>query len=326
MIDPQFCTTARFVIASEGRAITALAQRIDNTFAQACQMLLACQGHIIVIGVGKSGHIARKIAATFASTGSPAFFVHASEASHGDLGMLTKADIILVISYSGETQEIINILSSLSSLQLPVIALTKSDQSTLAKHATLTLVIPKVQEADPLGLVPSTSTTASLVMGDALAIALSTARNFTASDFVKTHPKGSLGLHLSLRVSEIMRTEAHIPACTPDTMLIHAIVEMSKKCLGSILILDQDRKLIGIFTDGDLRRAVDQNIDLRRTVIEQHMHRSCKTITVDCLASEALIMMEEYKITALPVLDTDNTLRGVIHIHDLLSQGMRLDH
>ncbi len=319
----KFCESGLEVIKTEAEAISGLAKQIGADFEKACNYLFNCEGHIIVIGIGKSGHIGNKIAATLASTGSPAFFVHAAEANHGDLGMINTKDVVLAISHSGETDELISILPTLKLLKIPFILLTGNPHSTLAQQATVTLNIPIEQEACSLGLAPTSSSTAALVMGDAIAVSLLNARGFTCEDFAKVHPKGQLGRRLLLKVSDIMHKGAAIPQVSSGTHVIDALLEISKKRLGMAIITNKDNDLLGIFTDGDLRRTIDKGSDLRITAIDDVMTRNCKTITADRLATEALRIMEDEKITTLVIIDSTEKPLGVIHIHDILRQGIK---
>lgn len=312
----------RAVVEIENRAVTALAERIDETFVRACELMLSCQGRVVVLGMGKSGHIGGKIAATLASTGTPAFFVHPGEASHGDLGMITPKDVVLAVSYSGNTNEIMVLLPMIKRLGVRVIALTGKADSPIAKAADVHLDVSVAQEACPLNLAPTASTTATLVMGDALAIALLESRGFTESDFALSHPGGTLGRRLLLHVSDIMHTGDEIPAVTLDTSLREALLEMSRKRLGMTAITDSDGRLAGIFTDGDLRRTLDQNVDVRNARVAEVMTRDCKTIRADVLAAEAVRMMETYRINALVVVDDSQRIRGALNMHDLLRAGV----
>jgi arabinose-5-phosphate isomerase len=316
----KFFESARKVIKIEAKTILSLLKKIDASFERACELLLNCQGHIVVIGIGKSGHIGNKIAATLASTGSPAFFIHAAEANHGDLGMVNSNDVVLAISHSGETDEIISILPTLRLLNIPFILMTGNSQSTLAQQATVTIHIPIEQEACPLGLAPTSSSTATLVMGDAIAISLLNLRGFSSDDFAKVHPKGRLGRRLLLKVSDIMHTDSAIPNVKSGTSLIQTLFEVSKKRLGMTLITDKNQRLLGIFTDGDLRRTIDQGLNLQTTPVDQVMTSNCKTIDKDKLATEALRIMEDNKITTLIIIDKDKKPLGVVHIHDILNQ------
>jgi arabinose-5-phosphate isomerase len=323
MATPQeFCQLGLAVIETEAKAVAALSQRIDQQFAAACQHLLTCEGRIVVIGIGKSGHIGSKIAATLASTGSPAFFVHPSEASHGDLGMITQKDVVLTISNSGETLEIITLLPNIKRLGVPLITLTGNPHSTLAKIATVNIDVSVEIEACPLGLAPTSSTTATLVMGDALAVALLQARGFTADDFAFAHPGGTLGKRLLLQVDNLMHIGDKIPKVTENTYITEALLEMTNKRLGMTTVISPEGKLLGIFTDGDLRRALDRQLDLHQSKISEVMTHNCKTLPSGTLAFEALKLMETLKITSLPIIDHQNAVLGVIHIHDLLSCGV----
>ncbi len=311
--------SARTVIAIEVRAIEALQGRIDASFLRACQLMFECPGRVIVSGMGKSGHIARKIAATLASTGTPAFFVHPGEASHGDLGMITQKDVVLALSNSGETDELLTILPLIKRQGIPLIAMSGNAESSLARLSDVHLDTSVPAEACPLGLAPTSSTTAALVMGDALAIALLEARGFTDEDFARSHPAGSLGRQLLLKISDIMHTNGQIPTVGPEVTLTEALVEMTRKGLGMTAIVDEAQHLIGVFTDGDLRRAVDDDdIDLRTTTVTRLMTAQPKTITADKLAVEAAQLMEAHKIHALLVVDADNRVVGALNIHDLL--------
>ncbi len=318
----KICNLGKAVIETEANAISALASRINDDFAKACQLLLGAHGRIIVMGMGKSGHIGRKIAATFASTGSPAFFVHPGEAKHGDFGMITKNDILLVISNSGETDEILAILPFLKQLNLPLISLTGNPNSTLAKTATVNIDVSVEKEACPLGLAPTASTTAALVMGDALAISLLERRGFTAEDFALSHPGGILGRRLLLRVDDIMHTGNAIPKVDLNAFLKAALVEMTQKKLGMTTIVNQQNELSGIFTDGDVRRAFDNHADIHKTIIQHIMTKNPKVISPGTLASDALHIMETHKITALIVTNNEKNPVGVIHLHDILRAGL----
>lgn len=318
----KFCELGRAVIATEAQAILALESRINHHFAQACQYLLACEGRIIVIGMGKSGHIGKKIAATFASTGSPAFYVHPGEANHGDIGMITKKDVVLALSNSGETDEILSLLPFLKRLNIPLIAMTGNPASALAQAATVNLDVSVEKEACPLGLAPTSSTTAALVMGDALAISLLQKRGFTAEDFALSHPGGTLGRRLLLLVDEIMHKGSAVPKVDYDALLKTALMEMTQKKLGVTTIVDDKDQLAGIFTDGDIRRAFDNKADIHSTAIHEIMTRNPKVIPQGTLAAEALNLMETYKITALVVINKDNQPVGVVHMHDILRAGV----
>lgn len=318
----KMCDLGRAVIQTEAQTLLALADRIDYTFAEACNYFINCEGRIIVMGMGKSGHIGRKIAATFASTGSPAFFIHPGEAKHGDFGMITRNDVILALSNSGETEEILSIVPFIKRLDIPLIVLTGKLTSTLAQAANISLDVSVEKEACPLGLAPTSSTTAALAMGDALAISLLERRGFTAQDFALSHPGGTLGRRLLLKVEQIMHTGSAIPKVDFNALLKTALVEITQKKLGMTTVLHSNGQLAGIFTDGDLRRAFDSNADVHHTSIHQIMTKNPKVIRSDLLAAEALSMMESYKITALVVTDEENEPIGVLHLHDLLRAGV----
>lgn len=320
LLDTQaLVASARNVIRIEAEAVLALDARVDEDFLAACRLMYACPGRVVVSGMGKSGHIARKIAATLASTGTPAFFVHPGEASHGDLGMITGKDTVLAISNSGETDELLMIMPAIKRQGVPLVAMTGNRDSSLGRLADVHLDISVPAEACPLGLAPTSSTTAALVMGDALAIALLEASGFTDEDFARSHPAGSLGRQLLLKISDVMHTGAHIPTVGPQVSLTDALVEMTRKGLGMTAIVDAEGRLLGVFTDGDLRRAVDDDdIDLRSTAVTQLMTPDPKTIGADRLAVEAAQLMEAHKIHALLVVDADRRVVGALNIHDLL--------
>lgn len=312
------------VIKVESEAVSSLTSRIDNAFVQACQTLLMCEGRVVVSGMGKSGHIGSKIAATLASTGTPAFFMHPAEASHGDLGMIAPKDVVLAFSYSGETHELLTILPLVKRLGVPLITITGSENSTLARMADIHLNVSVDNEACPLGLAPTASTTASLAMGDAIAVALLEARGFTADDFAKSHPGGSLGKRLLLKIKDIMRTGDALPVVSSDASLSDALYEMTKKCLGLTTIIEAGTtdKIIGVFTDGDLRRTLDVPIDIHQTPIVSVMSLQFKKIGPEALAEEAIRMMEQYQINAIPVTNENQQLIGALNMHDLLSSGV----
>jgi len=312
----------RAVIETETQAIAALSSRIDHNFATACRHMLECEGRIVVVGMGKSGHIGGKIAATLASTGTPAFFVHPGEASHGDLGMITAKDVVIALSNSGETDEIRTILPLIKRLNVPLISLTGKPESTLAQAATINIDVSVEREACPLGLAPTSSTTAALVMGDALAISLLEARDFTPEDFARSHPAGSLGRRLLLHVADLMHTGDAVPQIDEGTLLSGALLEMTRKSLGMTGIVDQHGKITGIFTDGDLRRALDQGADVHQTPISEVMTHNCTTVTADILAAEALQIMDSKKINALLVVDDKQQLVGALNMHDMLRAGV----
>ncbi len=313
---------ARQVLDIESRAVDQLKSRLDESFAAACSLCLATSGRVVVTGMGKSGHIGRKIGATLASTGTPSFFVHPAEASHGDLGMITPSDLLLAVSYSGETEEIVTILPLIKRMGAKLISITGKPGSTLAKAADVHLDVSVDEEACPLNLAPTASTTATLAMGDALAVALLQSRGFTAEDFALSHPSGSLGKRLFLRVTDIMHSGDEIPSVGVDVHLSDGLVEMTQKSLGMTAVVDNDNHLLGIFTDGDLRRALDTGIDVHKTTMKSVMHRECKVTGPDILAAEAVRVMEENKITALLVTDDENRLIGALNIHDLFRAGV----
>jgi arabinose-5-phosphate isomerase len=312
----------REALRIEARAVAALVDRLGDDFARACRTLLACPGRVVVSGMGKSGHVGGKIAATLASTGTPAFFLHPAEASHGDLGMVTKGDVVLVISYSGETAELLTILPLFKRMDAPLIAMTGNPQSTLAREADVHLDISVPAEACPLNLAPTASTTATLAMGDALAVALLKHRGFTEADFARSHPGGSLGRRLLLRVSDVMRRGDDLPMVRPETPLTQGLLEMSRKRLGLTAVVDGDRKVVGIFTDGDLRRALDRRIDVHGSTMADVMTRGPRSIGPDELAAEAVLMMEKHSINGLLVLDEAGRLAGALNVHDLLRAGV----
>jgi arabinose-5-phosphate isomerase len=310
------------VIQVEAEAVAALAGQINESFVDACRLMFMCKGRVVVIGMGKSGHIAGKIAATLASTGTPAFFVHPGEASHGDLGMITKQDVVLALSNSGETEEIVKILPIIKRLAVPLIAMTGNPKSTLATFATTHINVSVTQEACPLGLAPTSSTTAALVMGDALAVSLLEARGFTRDDFALSHPGGSLGKQLLLRVSDIMHVDNAMPKVHKSSLISAALLEMTEKKLGMTAIVEDDNQLIGIFTDGDLRRMLGKNLDVRNTLITEVMTPGCTIIKADALAAEAMQIMEQKKINALIVVDNDQHAIGALNMHDLIRAGI----
>lgn len=318
----KICELGRAVIETEAKMISSLVDRIDHHFAKACQYLHDCEGRIAVMGVGKSGHISKKIAATFASTGSPAFFIHPSEAKHGDMGMVTKKDVLLILSNSGESEEIISILPFIKRLHIPLITLTGKPRSTLAKAATINIDVSVKKEACPLGLAPTSSTTAALVMGDALAMALLDKRGFTENDFALSHPGGTLGRRLLLQVDEIMNQHGDVPVVPYNASLEEALIEMTQKKLGMTTVVNEHGALIGVFTDGDVRRAFDKNTDIKKTCIHQVMSKNPKTISRELLAAEALNLMETHKITSLVIADDQHRPIGIIHIHDILRAGV----
>ncbi len=310
------------VIATELAEISALQNRIDESFTAACELLLDCKGRIVVTGMGKSGHIGGKIAATLASTGSPAFFVHPGEASHGDLGMITKNDVVIALSNSGNTAEIATIIPILKRFGVPLISMTGDKNSTLATAANINLDVSVSKEACPHDLAPTSSTTVALVMGDALAVALLQARGFTAEDFALSHPGGSLGKRLLLHVSDIMHSGERVPKVAENASVSQALLEMSKKGLGMTAIVDGEDKVLGLYTDGDLRRSLDKNIDVHSTAISDVMTRNCRTTTPDELAASIVKMMDDHGINGLLVVDENNKLIGAFNMHDILRAGI----
>lgn len=313
---------ARAVISTEATAVTNLLSRVDEAFVTACQLILNCKGRIVILGMGKSGHIAGKIAATFASTGTPAFFVHAAEASHGDLGMITAADVVVVLSNSGETDEVRQILPLFKRLGVTVIAMTGNPESTLASHSDVHINVGVHAEACPLGLAPTSSTTAALVMGDALAVSLLESRGFTTEDFARSHPGGKLGKRLLLHIQDIMHSDDKMPVVSADASLSEAILEMTRKRLGMVAVTDANMKVQGVFTDGDLRRTLAKAIDPHKTIVGEVMTRDGKTIEASALAVEAVRIMQKFKIQGLLVVDENSTLQGVLNFNDLLQAGV----
>jgi arabinose-5-phosphate isomerase len=320
--DEKLHALALAVIQVEMQAIADLASRIDEKFVLACKLMFACKGRVVVIGLGKSGHIAGKIAATLASTGTPAFFVHAGEASHGDLGMITAQDVVLALSNSGETEEIIMLLPIIKRLGVPLIAMTGNSDSTLAKFATTHINVAVIQEACPLGLAPTASSTAALVMGDALAVSLLEARGFTRDDFALSHPGGSLGKRLLLRVCDVMHTGEAIPAVLESAFISAALLEMTAKKLGMTAIVNEQQQVCGIFTDGDLRRMLAKNLNIHTTLISEVMTSHCTVIQANILAAEAMQIMEQKKINALIVVDEQYRAIGALNMHDLIHAGI----
>jgi arabinose-5-phosphate isomerase len=310
------------VLRTEAQAVLDLIPRVDDAFARACEYMLACSGRIVVLGMGKSGHIGSKIAATLASTGTPAFFVHPGEASHGDLGMITRGDLVLALSNSGETDEIITLVPIIKRLGVPLITLTGNAQSRLASEASVNLHVGVAQEACPLGLAPTASTTAALAMGDALAVALLQARGFSAEDFARSHPGGRLGRRLLLHIADIMHRGDAIPQVREDVLLSDALVEMTRKGLGMTAVVDVEQRLQGVFTDGDLRRALDRKVDVHRAPISELMTRNGKTVSPEMVAAEALSVMQTHKINALLVLNGERRVIGALNMHDLLRAGV----
>lgn len=322
MNDSQLIKTARDVISLEAQAVSALLSKVDQQFVIACHIIASCKGRIVVTGMGKSGHIAGKIAATLASTGTPAFFVHPGEASHGDLGMITRQDVVLALSNSGETTEILTLLPIIKRLAVPMIAITGRPGSTLAKFSSAYLSNAVEKEACSLGLAPTASTTVALVMGDALAVSLMTMHGFTRDDFALSHPGGSLGRRLLVMVSDIMHTGKQLPIVTEETGILDALVEMTDKKLGMTAVVDKQGHLSGIFTDGDVRRLLARAIDINVAPVSQVMTVNCQVIRQNVLAAEAMQVMEEKKINALLVVDENRQVLGALNMHDLIQAGI----
>ncbi len=310
------------VIETEARALTSLAARVDQSFVDACRLLLQCEGRVVVTGMGKSGHVGRKIAATLASAGTPSFFMHPGEASHGDIGMITAQDVVLAISNSGGTSEIVTILPLIKRLGVPLVTLTGDKQSRMAELADVNIDVSVEAEACPLGLAPTASTTATLAMGDAIAIALLEARGFSAEDFARSHPGGRLGRRLLLHVSDIMHSGDDMPTVALDVPVSKALMEMTRTGLGTVAIVDGDLKVLGIYTDGDLRRTLDRELDVHKAKISEVMTARCVTVAPNMLAAEGLKIMEDREINSLLVVDEEHRLIGVLSMHDLLHAGV----
>lgn len=322
-IDPnQAIKLAKAVLKKESQAVLGLSDRINNDFISACHYLLNPEGRIVVLGIGKSGHIGRKISATLASTGSPAFFISAAEAMHGDLGMINKNDVAIMLSYSGKSDELLTLLPPIKRLGVPIISITGNINSPLAKNANINLDVSIEDEACPLGLAPTTSTIAMLAMGDALAIALLDARGFNEEDFARTHPGGTLGKKLLVKISDIMHTGEKIPSVKDTVNLKQGLLEMTSKGLGMTTIVNSQNVLLGIFTDGDLRRVLDKDMNVNDTQIIDVMTQNCRTATAEQLAAEVLATMQHLKINSLPVVDNNNKVIGALNMHDLLSAGV----
>ncbi|MCK5364705.1 MAG: KpsF/GutQ family sugar-phosphate isomerase [Gammaproteobacteria bacterium] len=320
--DPSLCASGVAVIETEARALASLAARVGHSFADACRLMLQCRGRVVVTGMGKSGHVGRKISATLASAGTPSFFMHPGEASHGDLGMITGDDVVLAISNSGGTSEIVTILPLIKRRGVPLITLTGDGQSRMAEVADVNIDVGVEEEACPLGLAPTASTTATLAMGDALAIALLEARGFSAEDFARSHPGGRLGRRLLLHVSDIMHTGDDMPTVALDVPVSQALMEMTRTGLGTAAIVDAELKVLGIYTDGDLRRTLDREVDVHKAKISEVMTAECITVAPNMLAAEGLKIMEDREINSLLVVDTEHRLVGVLVMHDLLRAGV----
>ncbi len=318
----QLLESGRSSLTIEAQAVAALSARLGPEFAQACHALHGCKGRVIVTGMGKSGHIAGKIASTLASTGTPAFFLHPAEAVHGDLGMITRDDVLLALSNSGETAEILALLPSVKRLGVALIALTGVPNSTLALAATAHIDVSVAAEACPLNLAPTASTTAALAMGDALAVSILRLRGFTETDFAQSHPGGALGRRLLLHVADIMHAGEQIPRISPDSTVSAGLLEMTRTGLGMTTIVDTNNRLLGIFTDGDLRRALDRKINVHETRMREVMTANCQTIASSELAATAVLLMEKHRITALAVTDQDQAVVGALNVHNLLRAGV----
>ncbi len=306
----------------ETAALSALERRVDARFAAACRVLFQCAGRVVVTGIGKSGHIAGKIAATLASTGTPAFFLHPAEANHGDVGMIAAGDVVVALSYSGETAEVLGIVPYLRRLGIPLVALSGNPQSSLARHADVHLDISVAEEACPLNLAPTASTTATLAMGDALAVALLGMRGFTEEDFARSHPGGSLGRRLLTRVADVMHDGDAVPRVGASTTVREGLLEITAKGLGMTTVVQSDGRLAGVFTDGDLRRALDRRIDVHETLISELMTTTCKTIRPEALAADAARLIEQFRITSLVVVDAEHRVVGALNVHDLIRAGV----
>ena len=320
--DEQIARLGVDALEIEAAGLHALTRRIDGQFAAACRLLLACRGRVVVTGMGKSGHIAGKIAATLASTGTPAFFLHPAEAGHGDIGMIARDDVVVALSYSGETAEVLVLVPYLRRMGIKLVALTGNPQSSLARAAEVHLDVSVATEACPLNLAPTASTTATLAMGDAIAVSLLRMRGFTEEDFARSHPGGSLGRRLLTRVEDVMHADADVPRVSPATTVREGLLEMTRKGLGMTTVVDADGRLCGIFTDGDLRRALDRRVDVHATPIAEVMTVGCKTIGPQALAADAVHLLEEFRITCLVVTDADARVVGALNVHDLLRAGV----
>ena len=308
---------AKDVIQTEADSVLKLKDRIDQNFDEVCQILKNCMGKVILIGMGKSGHIAKKISSTLASTGTPSFYIHPAEAGHGDLGMISHDDVVIMISYSGESDEIISLLPGIKRMNVPIISMTGNAKSLIASSSDFHLDISVDNEACPNNLAPTSSTTATLVMGDAIAVSLMSLNNFTSDDFAMSHPSGSLGRRLLTLVSSIMKSGEDIPQVTKETLLIDSLLVMSEKALGMVLIAENE-KLVGIFTDGDLRRALESNVDFQKLTIQDVMTKDCKSIEPQEPALIAMQLMEKYSLNSLPVVDSSNNIVGAINMHTLI--------
>lgn len=317
-----FIKSAQRTVELEQQAIADLSTRLDENFVKACELILQCSGRVVVTGMGKSGHVGRKIAATLASTGTPAFFMHPAEAGHGDMGMVTANDLVIALSNSGTSSEIMTLLPLIKRMGAPLISMTGDTESPIARASDAALNLSVAQEACPLNLAPTSSTTAALVMGDAIAVALLEARGFTADDFAFSHPSGALGRKLLLKTSDLMHADTELPRVPADLPLKNALLEMTAKGLGITCVVDAQDSLLGVFTDGDLRRVIDQSLDVNQLQIGEVMNKTPTTISSESLAAQALGLMEDRKITALVVVGENNQAAGVIHMHDILRAGV----
>ena len=316
-----FIRIGKKVLDIESIAISKLKDQLDNNFDTACQLCLDCSGKIIVMGIGKSGHIADKLAATLASTGTPSFFVHPGEASHGDLGMISKSDVVMALSNSGKTEEIVSLLPILKNMGIKIIALTGDDKSAIATASDVHIDVGVEEEACPMNLSPTASTTAALAMGDAIAVALLEKRGFSVEDFAKSHPGGSIGKKLLLLVQDIMHTDEEIPIVLQDDKLALGLIEMSEKALGMTAVINEKNELVGIYTDGDLRRTLEENVDIQTTLMREVMTQNCVTVKPNLLAVKAVEIIQENKITSLVVVK-ENKIVGALNIHDLFRAGV----
>ena len=316
-----FISIGKKVLDIESAAIAKLKDELDNNFENACQLCLDCNGKIIVMGIGKSGHIADKLAATLASTGTPSFFVHPGEASHGDLGMISKSDVVIALSNSGKTEEIVSLLPILKNMGIKIIAMTGDDNSKIATASDVHIDVGVEEEACPMNLSPTASTTAALAMGDAIAVALLEKRGFSVEDFAKSHPGGSIGKKLLLLVQDIMHTDEEIPIVLQNHKLALGLIEMSEKALGMTAVINEKKELVGIYTDGDLRRTLEENVDIQTTLMREVMTQNCITVKPNLLAVKAVEIIQENKITSLVVVK-ENKIVGALNIHDLFRAGV----
>lgn len=320
--DADLLALGQSALEIEAKALTALTHSLSQSFVEACKTVYACQGRVVLTGMGKSGHVATKIAATLASTGTPSFFLHPAEAIHGDVGMITSADVVIALSYSGENSEILALIPIFKRLGVPFISLTGSPHSSMAKAADIHLNGHVEQEACPMNLAPTASTTAAMALGDALAVCVLKMRGFTSEDFARSHPGGSLGRKLLLKVADVMHQGKEIPKVAPSATISEGLLEMSRKGLGFTAIVDDEGQLLGLYTDGDLRRTLDKRIDIHDTAIAEVMTRTPITTHPDAMAIEAVTRMEQKRITALAVIDAKQHVVGALNVHDLLRAGV----